>query len=73
MAKTLHLVFGLDNGKNMTMTLAQPKDDLTSEDVAPVMQEAITDDVFRVGTSKVVSAVDAYVREVTTTDIYNPA
>lgn len=73
MAKTLHMVFGLNNEKKLNVSLAQPKDDLTSANVAPVMAACIEKDVFRVGTAKVVSALDAYIREVNQTDIYDPA
>lgn len=67
--KTLYLVWALDNDKKMTLTLKQPKDDLTLEDIQPIMQQAITDNVFLVGTARVVESVDAYIREVTTTDL----
>lgn len=67
--KSLFMVWRLDNGKNFTVSLKSPKDELTSEDVAPVMQYAVTNNVFLVGTARVVEAVDAYVRDTTKLDL----
>lgn len=73
MAKKLYMVFGLQNDKKLTVSLAEPKDDLSQEDVAPVMTACVTKQAFKVGTNVVVSALDAYIREVTDTDVFNPA
>jgi uncharacterized protein len=67
--KQLFMVWKLNNGKNFTVSLKQPKDDLTSEDVAPVMQSAVDNNVFLVGTARVAEAVDAYVRDTTKLDL----
>ncbi len=68
-SKQLFMVWKLDNGKNFTVSLKQPKADIDSEMVAPVMQAAITKDIFRVGAARVVEAVDAYVRDTTKLDL----
>ena len=67
--KQLFMVWKLNNGKNFTVSLKAPKDELASEDVAPVMQYAVTNNVFLVGTARVVEAVDAYVRDTTKLDL----
>lgn len=67
--KQLFMVWKLDNGKNFTVSLKAPKDELASEDVAPVMQYAVTNNVFLVGTARVAEAVDAYVRDTTKLDL----
>lgn len=67
--KALYMVWKLDNGKNFTLSLKAPRSDISSEDVAPVMQSAITNNVFLVGTARVVEAVDAYVRNTTKLDL----
>lgn len=67
--KQLFLVFKLDTGKNFTVSLKNPKDNLESEDVAPVMQLCVDKDAFRVGTAAVTEAVDAYVRDTTKLDL----
>lgn len=68
-SKQLFMVWKLDNGKNFTVSLKQPKADIDSEMVAPVMQAAVTKDIFRVGAARVVEAVDAYVRDTTKLDL----
>lgn len=68
-SKQLFMVFKLDNGKNFTLSVKYPKDELSSDDVAPVMQSAVTNDIFLVGTCHVVEAVDAYVRDTTKLDL----
>lgn len=68
-SKQLFMVWKLDNGKNFTVSLKQPKADIDSETVAPVMQAAVTKDIFRVGAARVVEAVDAYVRDTTKLDL----
>lgn len=68
-SKQLFMVWKLDNGKNFTVSLKQPKADIDSETVAPVMEAAVTKDIFRVGTARVVEAVDAYVRDTTKLDL----
>lgn len=68
-SKQLFMVFKLDNGKNFTVSVKNPKDELSSEDVAPVMQSAVTNNIFLVGTAKVTEAVDAYVRDTTKLDL----
>lgn len=67
--KTLYMVFKLETGKNLTVSLKQPKDDLASEDVEPVMNACVTKQAFKVGTATITSIVDAYIREVNDTDI----
>lgn len=68
-SKQLFMVWKLDNGKNFTVSLKNPKRDITSEDVAPVMQQAVAKDMFLVGTAHVTEAVDAYVRDTTKLDL----
>lgn len=68
-SKQLFMVWKLDNGKNFTVSLKQPKADIDSEMVAPVMEAAVTKDIFRVGAARVVEAVDAYVRDTTKLDL----
>ena len=65
----LFMVWKLNNGKNFTVSLKAPKDEITSEDVAPVMQYAVENNVFLVGTARVTEAVDAYVRDTTKLDL----
>ena len=63
--KKLYMEWELDNGKTHTVSIPDPKTTLTANDVRPVMQQAVTNDLFRVGTAGVTTITDAYVREIT--------
>ena len=65
----LYMIFGLDNGKNLSVSLLDPKTNLTRAQVEPVMQSLIDTNVFLYNGAVAVSIVDAYVREVSTTEI----
>lgn len=65
----LYMVFSLSNGKDLTLSLDQPKTDLSSEDVAPVMEECVTKGVFIYKGATLVAAKDAYIRHVIKTDL----
>ena len=69
MAKTLKMTFNLDNGKTSTMNLAQPKNDLTREDVEPFMQNIVDKDALIVGLAKATEIKGAIVEEVNKTQI----
>lgn len=68
-SKKLFMVFRLDTGKNLTVSLDMPKDDLTSANVAPVMQSCVDKNIFLVGTARVTAAIDAYIRDTTKLDL----
>lgn len=70
-AKKLHMVFGLEDGRNLTVSVTNPKDEL-STDAAPVktfMNAAITGQYFAYGGSLANKAVDAYIQETSKTDV----
>ncbi|KGR90329.1 hypothetical protein CD30_12225 [Ureibacillus massiliensis 4400831 = CIP 108448 = CCUG 49529] len=46
MALTLEMKFNTENGKTMTISISEPKDDLTPAEVSNVMQTIIDQDVF---------------------------
>lgn len=69
MAKTLKMTFTLDNGKTSTMNLAQPKNDLTREDVEPFMQNIVDKDALIVGLAKATEIKGAIVEEVNKTQL----
>lgn len=48
MAKTLQMNFTTENGKNVSLTVDQPREDLTVPEVEAAMQAIINGDVFRV-------------------------
>lgn len=67
--KRLYMIFGLDNGKNLSVSLLDPKDSLTRAQIEPVMQMMVDNSVFVYNGSPAVNLVDAYIREVSTTDL----
>ena len=69
MAKTLKMTFNLDNGKTSTMNLAQPKNDLTREDVEPFMQNIVDKDALIVGLAKATEIKGAIVEDVNKTQL----
>lgn len=70
MAKTLKMTYTLDNGKNYTMNLADPKASLNEALVKPAMQNVVTKDALLVGGAKAVAAKSAEIREVTVNKIF---
>ena len=69
MAKTLNMQFLLDNGKTTTMSLPQPKDNLTRAQVEPVMQSVLDASALSVNDSLAVGIKSAAIREVIETKL----
>lgn len=67
--KRLYMIFGLSNGKNLSVSLLDPKDTLTRAQIEPVMQLMLDSNVFLYNGANAVNIVDAYIREVSTTDL----
>lgn len=67
--KRLYMVFELSNGKDLTVSLDSPKSNLSSDDVAPVMEECVNNGVFIYKGATLVKAKDAYIRAVQKTDL----
>lgn len=59
MAKTLEMVFRSNANKEVTLTLAEPKDDLTLAGVKAVMQDIISKNIFSIKGAELVGFVDA--------------
>lgn len=64
MAKTLNMRFTLTNGKATTMGLDQPKNDLSREEVEPVMQTIIDKEALLVKEATPAAIKSAVIREV---------
>ena len=67
--KTLVMVFKLDSGKNFTLRLPNAKNNLARANVEPVMQSIIDRQFFLVGTASAVDIGEAYLQEVTETQL----
>jgi len=68
--KTLEMVFNLDNGKELTVSLAAPKDDLTVEQVVPVMGTMIAKTAIIYNGATLESSKTAFIKEVTKTVLF---
>lgn len=69
MAKTLKMTFTLENGKDTTLNLAYPKDDIVRADVEPFMQNIVDKEAILVGLAKPTEIKGAIVEEVNRTQI----
>ncbi|GGA28039.1 MULTISPECIES: DUF2922 domain-containing protein [Psychrobacillus] len=69
MAKTLQLQFEAANGKNMMISVDEPKESLTSEEIQTGMDAIISSNVFQVEGSTLALAKSAKVVERNVTDI----
>ncbi|MBQ9365251.1 MAG: DUF2922 domain-containing protein [Schwartzia sp.] len=70
MAKSLKMTFALDSGKEHTMNLSAPRNDLTAEIVRPVMETIVAKDALSVSGAKASAAKEAIIREVTETKLF---
>ncbi|MEK4485956.1 DUF2922 domain-containing protein [Psychrobacillus sp. FSL H8-0484] len=63
MTKTLQLQFGTAAGKNVMLTVEEPKDSLTRNEIETGMQAIITSNVFQVDGAALTSIKSAKVVE----------
>ena len=68
-SKTLKCVFALDEdgAKTWTLSLKDPKDDLSLAAVSSVMEGAVTKDIFTVDDENPAAFLEAYIETVTKT------
>ncbi len=71
MAKTLQLNFKTATGKKVTLTVDEPRTDLTASNVEAAMQEIIASNVFEVDGAPLATAVDARIVERNVTELVN--
>lgn len=68
-AKTLEMTFSTDLKKSVTLSLSDPKDEITKAEVTPVMQSIIDKDLI-VSTSGALDGIGKIqIRETTVTDL----
>ena len=71
MAKTLQLNFSTANGKNMMLTVDEPRPDLTAPAVEAAMQAVITSGIFEMDGFPLESSKGARIVERNVTEIVN--
>lgn len=69
MSKTLTMRFTLANGKTSAMSVPEPKDDLERDDVEPVMQTVVDNQVILVNQAVPAAIKAAVIREVNETKL----
>lgn len=62
MTKKLNMVFKTDEGKEVTIALPDPKDDLTRGQVVAVMDQIIAKEIFTSNKGKLSTVVDAIIK-----------
>jgi len=62
--KTLEMVFNLDNGKELTISLTSPKDDITAEQISNIMDTMVAKSIIVYNGALLESSKTAYVKEV---------
>lgn len=62
MVKTLEMVFRSEGGKTVTLSMAEPKDNLTAAEVNTVMQDVISKNIFSTKSGDLVQVVEARIR-----------
>ena len=64
MTETLKMTFNLEDGKTASVSLASPKENITAEDVKPVMENIVAKEALLVKGKKAVEIKDAVVRRI---------
>jgi hypothetical protein len=59
MAKTLEMVFRNEGGKEVTLSVADPREDLTLAEVSTVMEDIIAKQIFESKTGDLAQIVEA--------------
>ncbi|MEG6585012.1 DUF2922 domain-containing protein [Dendrosporobacter sp. 1207_IL3150] len=62
MTKTLEMVFRNAEGKEVTLSLADPKEDLTKAEVDTVMQQIVSRNIFITKAGELTQTVEARIR-----------
>lgn len=70
--KYLRMVFADSGGSRFTITIANPKDNITEQEILNVMDMIIQKNIFSGRSGDLIAKVDARIVENTTSDFYNP-
>lgn len=71
-AQTLRLVFRNEAGKNVTISLDNPKDDLTAAQIEAAMDLVVARNIFTSSGGDLVTKQDVRIIDTTTSDLYDP-
>ncbi|MDD4334160.1 MAG: DUF2922 domain-containing protein [Desulfotomaculaceae bacterium] len=71
-SKTLRMVFKSQTGRNVTITLDNPRNDLTGTEIEAAMELIIARNIFNSSGGDLVSKQDIKIIDTTTDDLYDP-
>lgn len=71
--QTLRMVFKNENGSNFTISLDNPRDNITATEIKSAMDTIIAKNVFLTPGGALVSKQDIKIVDRTTDDVYDPA
>lgn len=71
--RVLRMVFSTQGGSTSSITLPQPREDLTAAEVEAVMEQIITKNIFTTTGGDLTGKRDIKVVDTTTTDLFDPA
>ncbi len=71
--QTLRMVFKNESGSNFTISLDNPRNNVTAAEIEAVMDLIISRNVFLTGGGALVSKQDVQIVDRTTNDLYDPA
>lgn len=69
--KVLRMTFNNSLGKAVSITLQEPKEDLTIEQIEAVMDQIIAKDIFLMSGGALISKRDVKIVDTTTNDLYD--
>ena len=72
-AQTLRMVFKNEAGSNFTLSLDNPRNDLTAAEIESAMDSVITKNIFLTTGGPLVAKQDIKIVDRTTNDMYDPA
>jgi hypothetical protein len=67
--RTLEMVFKTGGGKEVTVAVKDPKDDLTLAELQTVMETIIAKNIFSTTSGDLVSVVEAQIRQLAITEL----
>jgi len=71
-AKTLRMIFSSQAGRSVTLTLDNPRSDLTAAEIEATMDLVIARNIFNSSGGDLVTKQDIKVIDSTTNDLYDP-